>query len=91
MTSNTPTVQDGYMPETVAEKIRSRLRVRLELPQPDERRALREAAGLTQEDIAEALGVTRAAVGHWETGARSPRGRLLTEYVDVIRVLRESA
>lgn len=78
------------MTATVAEQIRSRLGVRLELPQPDERRRLREAAGLSQQEVADALGVTRAAVGHWETGLRSPRGRLLTAYVDVIRVLREA-
>lgn len=79
------------MPATTAEKIRSRLGVRLELPQPAERRRLREAVGLSQQEVADALGVTRAAVGHWETGLRSPRGRLLAEYVTVIRVLRESA
>ncbi|MFC8265388.1 helix-turn-helix domain-containing protein [Streptomyces cinereoruber] len=79
------------MPATPAEKIRSRLGVRLELPQPDERRRLREAARLSQQDIADAVGSTRAAVGHWETGLRSPRGRLLANYVDVLRVLRESA
>lgn len=79
------------MPATTAEKIRSRLGVRLELPQPAERRRLREAVGLSQQEVADALGVTRAAVGHWETGLRSPRGRLLSEYVTVIRVLRESA
>jgi DNA-binding transcriptional regulator YiaG len=79
------------MPATPAEKIRSRLGVHLELPQPDERRRLREAARLSQQDIADAVGATRAAVGHWETGFRSPRGRLLANYVDVLRVLRESS
>ncbi|MFD5105722.1 helix-turn-helix domain-containing protein [Streptomyces cinereoruber] len=79
------------MPATPAEKIRSRMGVRLELPQPDERRRLREAARLSQQDIADAIGVTRAAVGHWETGYRSPRGRLLANYVDVLRVLQGAA
>ncbi|MFB7936039.1 helix-turn-helix domain-containing protein [Streptomyces sp. NPDC056049] len=65
--------------------------VRLELPQPAERRRLREAARLSQQDIADAMGVTRAAVGHWETGLRSPRGRLLAEYVEVIRAMREAS
>lgn len=79
------------MAATTAEKIRSRLGIRADLPDPEERRRLREAAGLSQQEVADALGVTRAAVGHWETGSRSPRGRRLAEYVDVIRVLRESA
>ncbi|MEV6752384.1 helix-turn-helix transcriptional regulator [Streptomyces sp. NPDC051214] len=78
------------MPETVAERIRSRLRVRTELPSPEERRSLRTAAGLSQQDVAEVLGVTRAAIGHWETGSRSPRGRLLIDYVDALRALREA-
>lgn len=79
------------MPATAAEKIRSRMGIRQDLPQPDERRRLREAAGLSQQDIADAIGATRAAVGHWETGLRSPRGRLLADYVDVLRVLRGAA
>ncbi|MEU9641519.1 helix-turn-helix transcriptional regulator [Streptomyces sp. NPDC048188] len=76
---------------TPAERIRSRLGILEGLPTPDERRRLREEAGLSQQDIADAVGSTRAAVGHWETGFRSPRGRLLTAYVDVLRVLRETA
>ncbi|MGX1120668.1 DNA-binding transcriptional regulator YiaG [Streptomyces ambofaciens] len=76
---------------TPAERIRSRLGILEGLPAPDERRRLREEAGLSQQDIADAVGSTRAAVGHWETGFRSPRGRLLTAYVDVLRVLREAA
>lgn len=84
-------VKLGYMPTTVAEQIRSRLRVRNELPQPDVRRALREAAGLSQQEIADAVGVTRAAIGHWETGTRTPRGVLLDRYVDAIRALRDAA
>lgn len=35
-------------------------------------RELREAAGLTQKGLAEAAGVSQPAVGHWETGQRSP-------------------
>ncbi|MBT2391635.1 helix-turn-helix transcriptional regulator [Streptomyces sp. ISL-1] len=74
-----------------ADYIRSRLGVRLELPQPDERRALREAAGLTQQEVADAIGVTRAAISQWEAGTRTPRGALLDRYVDAIRALRDAA
>jgi transcriptional regulator with XRE-family HTH domain len=43
------------------------------LPSPAERRRLREAAGLSQTQIATALGTRREAVGSWEAGQREPR------------------
>ena len=33
----------------------------------------RENAGLTQEELADKLGVTRPAIGRWESGATKPR------------------
>ncbi|MDT6988370.1 helix-turn-helix transcriptional regulator [Streptomyces lusitanus] len=44
-----------------------------ELPPPDERRRLREAAGLSQEQIAKALKSRRETIGNWESGATEPR------------------
>ncbi|WP_327310105.1 helix-turn-helix transcriptional regulator (plasmid) [Streptomyces sp. NBC_01298] len=44
-----------------------------ELPAPAERRRLREAAGLSQEQIAKVLQARREAVGNWETGRTEPR------------------
>lgn len=79
------------MPETVADQIRSRLRIRHELPSPSERRKLRDTAGLTQQELADAIGVTRAAISQWEAGTRTPRGSLLDRYVDAIRALRDAA
>lgn len=35
-------------------------------------RPLRNALGMSQRDLAQQLGVTPAAVGYWETGARKP-------------------
>ena len=43
------------------------------LPPPAERRRLREAAGLSQTQIATVLGTRREAVGSWEAGQREPR------------------
>ncbi|MET9887068.1 helix-turn-helix transcriptional regulator [Streptomyces sp. NPDC006430] len=43
------------------------------LPHPDERKRLREAAGLSQEQIATALSVRRETVTSWETGRTAPR------------------
>ncbi|MFD6028497.1 telomere-associated protein Tap [Streptomyces griseoluteus] len=44
-----------------------------DLPLPAERRRLREAAGLSQAQIATALNARREAVGNWETGKTEPR------------------
>lgn len=43
------------------------------LPSPAERKRLREAAGLSQEQIAKALQSRRESVGNWETGRSDPR------------------
>ncbi|MGW5047881.1 telomere-associated protein Tap [Streptomyces griseoluteus] len=44
-----------------------------DLPAPAERKRLREAAGLSQAQIATALNARREAVGNWETGKTEPR------------------
>ncbi|MEH0415997.1 telomere-associated protein Tap [Streptomyces sp. B21-083] len=44
-----------------------------DLPDPAERKRLREAAGLSQAQIATALDARREAVGNWETGKTEPR------------------
>lgn len=59
-------------------------RRRAELPRPEVRRALREAAGLTQEQAAEAVGVHRVSFGRWELGTRTPRADDLDAYVELL-------
>lgn len=56
------------------------------LPAPAMARAIREAAGVSQADVASALTppVTRAAVSRWESGARRPTGPHLQQYVDLL-------
>ncbi|MEV8321281.1 helix-turn-helix transcriptional regulator [Streptomyces sp. NPDC059900] len=44
-----------------------------DLPVPAERKRLREAAGLSQAQIATALDARREAVGNWESGRTEPR------------------
>ncbi|MDQ0904622.1 transcriptional regulator with XRE-family HTH domain [Streptomyces canus] len=44
-----------------------------DLPPPAERRRLREAAELSQTQVAKVLGTRREAVGNWETGKTEPR------------------
>ncbi|MCX4973143.1 helix-turn-helix transcriptional regulator [Streptomyces sp. NBC_00620] len=79
------------MTETVAERIRSFRQVRPELPAPAERKAVREAAGLTLAQVGSAVGVTAQAVGLWESGRRTPRGTLLDRYAEAISAMRELA
>lgn len=52
----------------------------LGLPTPKERRRLREAADLTHDEVAAAVGVTSNTVRSWETGRTHPRGRKLEAY-----------
>ncbi|MFC8489881.1 helix-turn-helix domain-containing protein [Streptomyces sp. NPDC057235] len=54
------------------------------LPTPKERRRLREALALSEEQVAEAMGVTRATVKAWETGRSAPRGRKREAYARLL-------
>ncbi|MGW4822505.1 helix-turn-helix transcriptional regulator [Streptomyces sp. NPDC004227] len=76
---------------TAGDAIRERIRIRASLPAPAERRALRVAAGLSQVEMADAVGVTKQAVANWEAGIRTPRGVSLERYVDALEALREVA
>lgn len=75
----------------VADVIAACIEVRQALPPPDERRELRLARGLTLDEIAAAVGVSRSCIHSYETGRRSPRGERLTRYVEALRALREAA
>ncbi|WP_432020925.1 telomere-associated protein Tap [Streptomyces sp. 1222.5] len=44
-----------------------------DLPSPEERKRLREAAGLSQEQIAKTLKSRRETIGNWESGVTEPR------------------
>ncbi|MFF0556024.1 sigma factor-like helix-turn-helix DNA-binding protein [Streptomyces sp. NPDC004266] len=54
------------------------------LPAPKERRRLREALALSEEQVAEAMGVTKATVRSWETGRSAPRGRKREAYAKLL-------
>ncbi|MGW0787221.1 helix-turn-helix domain-containing protein [Streptomyces sp. NPDC002911] len=54
------------------------------LPSPKERRRLREARALSEEQVAKAVGVTPATVRAWERGRASPRGRRRAAYARLI-------
>lgn len=44
----------------------------------------REAAGLTQQELATALGVDQSTVCLWETGKTQPRAKLLPQIADLL-------
>jgi DNA-binding transcriptional regulator YiaG len=48
---------------------------------------IREAALLTQAEVAEQVGVTRAAVAAWEAGRRKPSGLPVRKYGELLRHL----
>lgn len=59
------------------------------LPPPGERRRLREAASLTQAQLAARLGVPKGQVRAWESGRSAPRGRTREAYVELLASLTE--
>lgn len=60
------------------------------LPPPESARALRSDAGLTQAQMASALGVDRATISRWESGSVRPRSSHRVTYADLLSQLREA-
>jgi DNA-binding transcriptional regulator YiaG len=65
----------------------ARARARRRLPAPPARKLLRQGSGLSQQDVATALGVTREAVAQWEAGRRTPRALHLESYLAILEKL----
>jgi HTH-type transcriptional regulator/antitoxin MqsA len=59
------------------------------LPPPRVRQQLRLAAGLTQQEVADAVGVKRLAVARWELGEAHPRRPHRAVYVHLLKRLAE--
>ncbi|MEU3050366.1 helix-turn-helix transcriptional regulator [Streptomyces sp. NPDC006984] len=59
------------------------------LPPPHVCAKLRLAAGLTQQDVADAVGVKRVAVTRWELGQTSPRRPQRENYLRLLKGLAE--
>lgn len=64
---------------------------RRRLPDPAVRRALRIGAGVSQQELADVLGIDRASVCRYELGTRSPRGDLAARYAGLLRRLAREA
>lgn len=63
------------------------IRARLELPEPDECKRIRQAAKASTAELAALVGVTPQAIALWETGKRSPRAVNAVAYRDALRLL----
>lgn len=60
----------------------------LDLPTPHERKALRIRLGLTQAEMAAALGVHPETLGRWERGDGGPGREAAREYGQALEILR---
>lgn len=61
------------------------------LPPPDERRAIRENAGLTKAEMALILDVLAVTLGRWEKGICRPQLRHALAYAQLLNELRQAA
>lgn len=62
-----------------------------QLPPPHMRRAIRESAGASLQEVADELGVTRMQVSRWERGLAEPRRDSAVAYRALLDSLRELA
>lgn len=58
-----------------------------QLPAPRQRRLIRESAGASQRDLADALGVHVMTLNRWERGQVRPRAQHVVAYADILRRL----
>lgn len=69
-----------------------RARVRqLRLPPPELAGAIRRAAGITQAEVADMLGVHVLTVWRWEHGHRRPRGEMARRYRAALDAMQSEA
>ncbi|MCT2546237.1 helix-turn-helix domain-containing protein [Streptomyces atratus] len=59
------------------------------LPSPHIRQCLRVTAGLTQAEVADAIGVKRVAVARWEAGLTKPHRGNRLKYAHFLRRIAE--
>lgn len=64
------------------------IRLLQSLPTPGKAKAIREAAGISQERLAEELGVHRVTLTRWELGERRPRGASRLKYAEILIKIR---
>lgn len=67
---------------TLIEEVRS-----ARLPAPGVARAVRQAAGISQERLAAEIGVHRVTLARWESGTSRPRGSVRARYTTLLEDL----
>lgn len=78
-------------PTDLIERVRARHQASRRLPPPDARRAIRQAAGLSQRTCAEHCGgVTQQTFARWEDGTRTPSTEHLIAYVELLDALADA-
>lgn len=70
------------------ESLEELIQLYADLPEPPERQRLRRASGLSQRELATAIGVSQSTLALWETGRYKPSGRHLRPYVEALRKIR---
>ncbi len=71
-------------------ELAARVKLRRGLPSPAACRALRRSAGVSADELGEAIGVSGEAILAWERGDRTPRGQNRDGYARALRALQES-
>jgi DNA-binding transcriptional regulator YiaG len=61
------------------------------LPPARQRRRIRDDAGISQRELAEALGVGVMTFNRWERGVARPRGQHATAYLALLEKLEDAA
>lgn len=73
-----------------AKELIEQVRAARRLPSPAAARAIRLAAGVSQRQVGEVLGVDRVTVARWESAERRPRGDLAVRYGELLEGLRDA-
>lgn len=60
-----------------------------DLPPVRERRKLRERFGVTMQELADTIGVSRMTIHRWERGSKEPAGKNREEYAKILQAWKD--
>ena len=75
---------------TETSELLERVRATGKLPAPRRRRQIREAAQVSQRELAAALGVSVMTLNRWERGLARPRGKNAAAYASLLEQLEDA-